>query len=109
MFPWPPDTIAAAHVSTIGLRPALGGLVQRLGWRSPKPQVGVRFPGPPLNRRAADLRRGRARMKLLCAPPTLTLRARAGPYRPARRCISDEAAPRESAFPGSASARWRRP
>src|SRR4051812_40421793 len=28
-----------------------GGLVQRLGWRSPKPQVGVRFPGPPLGAR----------------------------------------------------------
>src|SRR3954465_3111639 len=28
-----------------------GGLVQRLGWGSPKPQVGVRFPGPPLDRR----------------------------------------------------------
>src|SRR5688572_14721007 len=30
-----------------------GGLVQRRGWRSPKPQVGVRFPGPPLRRSTA--------------------------------------------------------
>ena len=30
-------------------RRRLGGLVQRRGRRSPKPQVGVRFPGPPLD------------------------------------------------------------
>ena len=41
--------------------------------------------------------------------PTLTRRARSAPYRPARRCISAEAAPREPASPGSASERSRRP
>lgn len=37
--------------STIARTQSLGGLVQRRGRRSPKPQVGVRFPGPPLEDR----------------------------------------------------------
>jgi hypothetical protein len=48
MFAMGSDGIGVASASTIASGSALGGLVQRSGWRSPKPQVGVRFPGPPL-------------------------------------------------------------
>src|SRR3954466_14011335 len=51
-LPIPPRPREGGGLSSYGAQPSAlarpGGLVQRLGWRSPNAGVGVRFPGPPL-------------------------------------------------------------
>ena len=52
---------ATSRIATVRFERCVGGLVQRRGWRSPKPQVGVRFPGPPLSAAPEEPRNQRAR------------------------------------------------